>query len=299
VIARVRFAVVPDATTRILELRKGSADLALNAMTADAIRTIRQRGELEVQQSPGTIYYYLAMNLRDPVLQDVQVRRALAYAIDREALVKYLWGDQARLADSILPPQHWAHAAGPIYTHDPKKAREILDQAGYRPGKDGIRFHIVMKTSTEESTRLLSAALQQQLLEVGIALDIRSYEFATFLSDVMKGEFQLFSLRWIGGNEDPDIFEVFNSAKTPPKGSNRGFYKNPRVDELVVQGRTESDPSKRKQTYAELQKIVADDLPYINLWWGDNVLVHSKRLSSVELDPSGNYNFLTTAQLVR
>jgi peptide/nickel transport system substrate-binding protein len=296
-IARVRFAVVPDATTRILELRKGSADLALNAMTADAIQTIRRRGELDVQQSPGTIYYYLAMNLRDPILRDVRVRRAIAYAINREALVKYLWGDQAKLADSILPPEHWAHAGTVSYPHDPGKARAILDAAGYRPGKDGIRFHIVMKTSTEEATRLLSAALQQQLHEVGIALDIRSFEFATFLSDVMKGEFQLFSLRWIGGNEDPDIFEVFNSAKTPPKGSNRGFYRNPRVDALIAQGRAETDQTRRKQIYTELQKIVADDLPYINLWWGDNVLVHSKRLADVDLSPSGGYNFLKVARL--
>jgi len=296
-LARVRFAVVPDATTRILELRKGSADLALNAMTADAIQTIRRRGELDVQQASGTIYYYLAMNLRDPTLKDGRVRRALAYAIDREALVKYLMGNNAQLADSILPPQHWAHASSQNYVHDAAKARAILDEAGYHPGKDGIRFRIVMKTSTEESTRLLSAALQQQLHEVGIALDIRSFEFATFLSDVMKGEFQLFSLRWIGGNEDPDIFEVFDSAKTPPKGSNRGFYHNPRLDDLLTQGRTETDQAKRKLIYSDVQKILAADLPYINLWWGDNVLVHSKRLADVELSPSGNYNFLTTAHL--
>ena len=266
-------------------------------MTADAIRTIRKRGELVVQQAPGTIYYYLAMNLRDPILKDEQVRRALAHAIDREAMVKYLMGDQARLADSILPPQHWAHFSGEDYVHDPAKARAILDKAGYRAGADGIRFHIVMKTSTEESTRLLSAALQQQLHEVGIALDIRSFEFATFFSDVTKGEFQLFSLRWIGGNEDPDIFEVFNSAKTPPKGSNRGFYRNPEVDALIAQGRTETDQAKRKQIYDQVQKIISSDLPYINLWWGDNVLVHSRRLADVELSPSGNYNFLTTAHL--
>jgi peptide/nickel transport system substrate-binding protein len=298
-IARLRFAVVPDATTRILELRKGSADVALNAMTADAVQTIRKRGELEVQQAPGTIYYYLAMNLRDPILRDEQVRRALAYAIDREAMVKYLMGNQARLADSILPPQHWAHFRGENTVHDPVKARAILDQAGYHAGKDGVRFHLVMKTSTEESTRLLSASFQQQLHEVGIALDIRSFEFATFFADVTKGEFQLFSLRWIGGNEDPDIFEVFNSAKTPPNGTNRTFYRNPQVDALIAQGRSETDQAKRKLIYDQIQKIISSDLPYINLWWGDNVLVHSKRLADVELSPSGNYNFLTTAHLKR
>ncbi len=297
-IARVRFAVVPDATTRILELRKGSADIALNAFTADAVETIRRQGQLSVQQSPGTVYSYLGMNLRDPILRDVRVRQALACAIDRGALVRYLWRDEVKLADSILPPQHWAHTDAGNHLFDPAKARAILDEAGYRPGKDGIRFHIVMKTSTEESTRLMSAVLQQQLRDVGIALDIRTFEFATFLSDVMKGEFQLFSLRWVGGNEDPDIFGfVFDSTKTPPKGSNRGFYRNPQVDALIAQGLKETDQNKRKQIYAEVQKIVAVDLPYINLWFYDNVLVHSKRLNDVELSPSGNYNFLKTATL--
>src|SRR4051794_12933950 len=98
-IARVRFAVVPDATTRILELRKGSTDVALNAFTADAVETIRQRGELQVQQSAGTIYFYLAMNLRDPILKDVRVREAISHALNREALVKYLWRDEVKLAD--------------------------------------------------------------------------------------------------------------------------------------------------------------------------------------------------------
>jgi peptide/nickel transport system substrate-binding protein len=209
-----------------------------------------------------------------------------------------LWRNEVKLADSILPPQHWAHTNAGNHVFDPAKARAILDDAGYRADKDGVRFHIVMKTSTEESTRLMSAALQQQLRDVGIALDIRTFEFATFLSDVVKGEFQVFSLRWVGGNEDPDIFGfVFDSTKTPPKGANRGYYRNPRVDALIAQGLAERDQGKRREIYAEVQRIIAEDLPYINLWYGDNVLVHSKRIADVELSPSGNYNFLKTAKL--
>ncbi len=261
-------------------------------------RRIRSQGELRVQQSPGTIYFYLAMNLRDPILKDVRVRQAMAAALDRGALVKYLWRDEVKLADSILPPQHWAHSDAGNHVYDPAKARAILDAAGYPAGKDGIRFHIVMKTSTEESTRLMSAVMQQQLRAVGIALDIRTFEFATFLSDVVKGEFQVYSLRWVGGNEDPDIFGfVFDSTKTPPKGANRGYYSNPKVDALIAQGLAETDQAKRQKIYADLQKIVAEDLPYINLWFADNVLVHSKRLADVEVSPSGNYNFLKTAKL--
>src|SRR6266566_4131379 len=156
-----------------------------------------------------------------------------------------------------------------------------------------------LEKTTEEFTRLMAAVFQQQLREVGIALDIRTYEFATFFSDVTRGEFQLYSLRWIGGNEDPDIFEyVFHSDKFTPHGANRSYYSNPRVDALIDQARSELDQNTRKQLYAEIQRILADELPYINLWYQDNVLVHSKRVQGLTLNPSGNYDFLKTAELV-
>ncbi len=155
-----------------------------------------------------------------------------------------------------------------------------------------------MKTSTEESTRLLAAVLQQQLREVGIALDIRSFEFATFFSDITKGAYQFHSLRWIGGNLDPDIFEhIFGSNSFAPKRANRTFYSNPRVDELIQEGRSTIDQQKRKAIYDEIQQILAEDLPYINLWYLDNVLVHTNRVHGIEISPSGNYDFLRTAEL--
>ncbi|MGE0406492.1 MAG: ABC transporter substrate-binding protein [Candidatus Korobacteraceae bacterium] len=298
-IARVRFMVVPDTTTRALELRKGSADIAVNAVTSDMALTLEHDPELVVTRSPGTIYTYLAVNLRDPVLKDVRVRRALAYAINREPVIEHLWRNFARPAKSILPTQSWAYN-GEVrsYPHDPEMARRLLDEAGYAPGPDGVRFHLTMKTSTEESTRLLAAVLQQQLREVGIALDIRSYEFATFFADVVKGAFQIYSVRWIGGNNDPDIFEyVFHSSRVPPRGANRGFYSNPRADELIDRGRRETDMEKRKAIYAELQSLLADDLPYIHLWYLDNIVIHSRRVSRVEVGPSGSYDFLKTLEL--
>jgi peptide/nickel transport system substrate-binding protein len=297
-LGRIRFIVVPDTTTRALELRKGSADVAINALTSDMVLAIAKEQKLAIERAPGTILSYMAFNLRDPLLKDVRVRQAIAYAVDRQPLIEYIWRGFAQPAASVLPPQSWAYDPNlPIYPHDPDKARQILDAAGYRT-VDGIRFHMTMKTSTEESTRLLAAVLQQQLREVGIALDIRTYEFATFLADVTSGAFQFYSLRWIGGNEDPDIFDtVFHSTNIPPKGRNRSFYSNPRVDALIDQARRESDPNVRKRLYAELQEVLARDMPYINLWYFDNILVHSKRVHGITLNPSGNYNFLKTAEM--
>jgi peptide/nickel transport system substrate-binding protein len=197
-----------------------------------------------------------------------------------------------------LPPQSWAYSNNvPHYEHDLTKAGQLLDEAGY-PLQNGTRFRLTMKTSTDGSTRLMAAVLQQQLAEAGIALEIRSFEAATFQADVAKGVFQFYSLRWIGGNQDPDMFEaVFHSSKFPPNGANRGFYSNPRVDALIDEGRRTLDPLRRKVIYAELQRILATELPYIHLWYLDNVLVHRRRVRGLTLNPSGNYDFLRTAEL--
>jgi ABC-type transport system substrate-binding protein len=297
-LARVRFAVVPEATTEALELRKGSGDVGINSLTPDMVLTLSHEPNLVVQRSPGTEVQYLAFNLRDPILKDVRVRQAVAYALDCRPMIDYLWRGQAQEARNVLPPQSWAYNSDvPAYEHNPVKARQLLDAAGF-PAVNGVRFHITMKTSTNESTRLIVAVMQQQLREVGIALDIRSFEPATFFSDVTHGAFQLYSLRWIGGNEDPDIFEyVFHSAKFPPNGANRGYYSNLKVDALIDRARREVDPAVRKPLYAEVQRILAEDLPYIDLWYLDNVLVHTRRVRNIKMNPAGNYDFLRTAEL--
>ncbi len=152
---------------------------------------------------------------------------------------------------------------------------------------------MTFKTSTDESTRQVAAVIQQQLKEVGIQVDLRSYEFGTFYGDIVRGNFQMFTLRWIGGNNDPDLFErVFHSREAPPKGYNRGRYENPRVDALIELARKEADVEKRKSAYSELQKIIADELPYISLWYLKTTCVYNRRLSNLELSPAGHFDFL-------
>jgi peptide/nickel transport system substrate-binding protein len=295
---RVRFAVIPDATTRALELRKGSADVAVTSLTGDMVLALERESNLEVLHAPGTVLAYLAFNTRDPILKDVRVRRAVAYAIDRAPMIHYLLRDFARPAYSLLPPESWAYNGDvPHYDYNPDRARQLLEQAGY-PAVNGVRLHLTMKTSTDENPRLIAAVVQQQLRDVGIALDIRTFEFATFFSDVTRGAYQLHSLRWVGGNEDPDIFEyVFHSAKFSPHGANRTYYANPRVDTLIDQARGELDQNARRQIYNEIQQILAEDLPYINLWYFENVMVHTKRVRNLTLNSPGNYDFLKTAEL--
>jgi len=298
---RVRFAVVPDAITESLELEKGSGDVAVNSLPMDTLAVLAARPDLQVDETGGTEIQYLGFNLRDRLLKDARVRQAIACAIDRRLIIRTLLGGRARVAESLLPATHWAWSGdGPRYDFDPTRAERLLDEAGYGRKADGVRFHLAMKTSTVEQTRLFAAVLQQQLGRVGVALDIRSYETATFLSDVRQGAFQVYSLIWIGGNEQPDIFTfVFSTASFSPKGANRSHYSNARLDNLLEDAAESGDVARRRADYVEAQQILARDLPAINLWYPDSIVVHNRRLTRVIPAPSGSYLFLETAELAK
>jgi peptide/nickel transport system substrate-binding protein len=298
-IERVRFAVVPDAITESLELEKGSGDVTVNSLPMDSLAVLAKRPNLVVEDAPGTQIQYIGFNLRDPLLKDLRVRQAIVCAIDRRLIIKTLLGGHARPAESLLPTSHWAFTGDVArYGYDPARARRLLDEAGHPSGPEGVRFHLTMKTSNQEDARLLAAVLQQQLARVGIALDLRSYEFATFYSDVTRGAFQMVTLRWIGGNEQPEIFSyVYSTANFSPRGANRSHYSNSQLDALLADAAQSTDTARRRADYIQAQQILARDLPAINLWYMDTVVVHNHRLRHVIPTPSGGFTFLETAVL--
>jgi peptide/nickel transport system substrate-binding protein len=292
---------VPDAITTALELQKGSADAGTNVLTPDMVYALRGTPSIETTSAPGAPVWYLNFNVVDPILRDRRVRQAIALAMDRTAIVDALWRGHALLASSLLPPGEWARASDSDlaqYPHDPARAAALLQAAGYAAGPDGIRIHLTLKISTDETTRLLAVVLQQQWRAAGIALSIRSAEFGTFYSDVTRGVFQMYILKWIGSNDDPDIFRyMYSSASFPPKGANRGHFVDPRIDALIAQAAAETGPPEAVQTarraeYIQVQKILAEEMPSIPLWYPDNDVVHSTRLHDVISQGDGNFDFL-------
>jgi peptide/nickel transport system substrate-binding protein len=140
--------------------------------------------------------------------------------------------------------------------------------------------------------------MQQQLRAAGIDLQIRSAEFGTFYADVTKGAFQIYALRWIGSNEDPDIFRyAYGSGSFPPKGGNRGRYANSRVDELLAIAAASTDQVARRKAYIEVQQILAEDLPGIPLWYPDNEVVHNRRLMGINPQGAGGFDYLPSASV--
>lgn len=288
--------VVPDEIMRALELRKGTIDMVVNDLSPDVIHQLDAERSVTIAESPGTDYAYVGINMRDPVLSDRRVRHALGYAIDRQAIVDYLRRGLARPAVGILPPASWAFDDQVFqFTHDPEKAIALLEAAGYRdPDGEGPepRLRLSLKVSTNEFIRLQAAVIQQDLKKVGIELDVRSYEFATLYADVLKGNFQLFTLQWVGVS-DPDMLRrVFHSSQMPPNGFNRGYYDNPEVDRLIDAAMAASTDEERRRFYAKAQRVIAEDAPYISLWYKTNVAVSRTNIEGVTLTPSADFTFL-------
>jgi peptide/nickel transport system substrate-binding protein len=295
--------VVPDDTMRGLELRNGTVDLVVNDLAPDIIRQLLKENRLRVAKTDGTDYAYLGLNLHDPILKHLDVRRAIGYAIDREAIVRYLRQGFAQVAVGIVPPMSWAFEANVFnFVHDPDKARHLLDAAGY-PDPDGDgplpRFHLTLRTSTTEVYRIQAAAIQHDLGRVGIAVDVRSNEIQTLFADVLRGNFQMYTLQWVGVT-DPDMLRrVYHSKQTPPAGLNRVFYENASVDDLIDSASKASDFADQQRFYARAQQLIADDVPYVSLWYKTNVAVFQPDITGVQLSPIADFTFLKDVSRIR
>jgi peptide/nickel transport system substrate-binding protein len=288
--------VVPDDTMRGLELRKGTADLVVNDLAPDIIWQLGAEGRLQIAKTQGTDYAYIGLNLRDPILQHADVRRAIGFAVDRDAIVTYLRRQYATVAVGIVPPMSWAFEPNVFtFRHDPDEARRLLDAAGF-PDPDGDgplpRFRLSLRTSTTEMYRVQAAAIQHDLARVGIAVDVKSNELQTLFADILRGSFQMYTLQWVGVT-DPDMLRrVYYSRQTPPAGLNRVFYNNPEVDRLIDAAGSATAEEERRAFYARAQQLIAADVPYVSLWYKTNVAVFQPGISGVHLSPIADFTFL-------
>ncbi|MGE0867623.1 MAG: ABC transporter substrate-binding protein [Kofleriaceae bacterium] len=299
----VEIKFVGDASARLLMLAGGSADLIQNAVRLDLANDVRQRPNLTLASGPSVILTYLMMNNDHPVLRDRRVRQAIALALDRPAIISAMYGGHARLATGLIAPGHWAYNPNvAVWNHDLTRAAALLDEAG-RPDPDGDgplpRFRLVYKTSSDAFRVAVARVIASQLSRVGIAVDVRSFEFQTFFTDVKKGSYELASLQ-TGEVSEPDYyFTFFHSSRIPTAtkldGMNRWRYRNAEVDRLTTAGRRELDRTRRKQMYDEVQRQVALDVPMIPLWHEDNVVISTVGVQGYSITPNARLIGLKTA----
>lgn len=284
------FLHIKEENTRVLKLLRGEIDMLQNDIDAELVSYLERQPQVTVNSGAGSNFSYLGFNLQDPAVGQLAVRQAIAYAIDRQSIIRYLFSDRARLADSILTPDHWAgHDSLHGYEYKPEKSRQILSQLGFNRDNP---LRITYKTSNNPFRIRLATIIQSQLATVGIAANIRTYDWGTFYGDIKSGNFQMYSLAWVGINL-PDIFRhVFHSQSAPPNGANRGRYRNARLDELLDNAQIEQDIVKQAAIYREIQEILFEELPYVPLWYEDHVFVARKNIRGYRIHADGNYDGL-------
>ncbi len=304
-IRRIVFDVVVNDTSRTLRLKKGEVDLVLSAVPPYAVKFFADLPGMQLMRQPGINYSYLGFNLTDPrgLVSDVRVRRAIAHAIDRRQIIKTLLFDMARPATGLLAPSNWAYE-GDVrqYPYDPALAKQLLDEAGrIDPDGDGpgLRFTLSYKTSTNKLRMRIAEVIAEQLARVGIGLERRSLEWGTFFEDIKSGNFETYTLTWVGVTDPDHLFYAFHSSMVPPTGGNRGRYANAQVDQWLDAARRSFDPVERRRLYGLVQKQLAEDCVYVSLWWADDYVVLTRALEGFTINPGGDFRSLGTARLHR
>lgn len=301
-IDRLVFKVVKDDNTRLLALLGNSADLVQNAVAPLMLPVVEDDDRLEIERAPSFKYTYIAFNLEHDLLKDVRVRRALAHGIDREAIIRYKFRGYATKSTGLIAPNHWAYNPDvPTYDYDPERAMKLLDEAGYTDpdGPDGPepRFEIEFKVSSNKFRKSMAELIAHQLARIGIRVTVRAYEWGTFFSDIKSRNFAMTTLQWPSVLE-PSLYRwIFHSSNIPSEdnrsaGANRGAYRNPRVDELLEQGDRETDPERRIGIYHEVQRILAEDVPYISLWHEDNLAIMKRGHEGYYITPNARFEGL-------
>jgi len=285
-IKRLAVRIIPDNSTRESELTKGSVDLAINAdFDPVTVETLQKTSGLKTEVTKGTNITHLGVNLQDPILKDRRIRQALAYSIDRESIIRDVLRGQAFPAQSVLPPSQWAYEPNVAdYKYDPDRAKRLLAEAG----KSSMKLSL--KTSPVSVSRKIGEAIQEQMRRVGVEIELQSLERQKLTQDMTEGNFQLYLNTLVGGNQNPDIFRlVYSSGAIPPNGQNRSRYVNPQVDKLLEEART-ATRERSKEIFSQVQKILAEDLPQIYLWYPATVVIYRDRISNVKVDPSGDWS---------
>ena len=284
----VNILKIQEPTTRVLKLLRGEVDIIQSDLSPEVIDWLETQPELWVERTEGTRFSYLGFNLQDPVVGKHKVRLAIAHAMDRKEILRYVFRGGARIANALLVPDHWAgnrHLL-PI-PHDIQRARTLLAEAGYNEGLD-----IVYKTSADPFRIRIASILQAQLKQAGIRVAVQSHDWGTFYGDIKAGRFQMYALAWVG-IKTPDIFRyIFHSESVPPHGANRGRYRDPLTDTLIVQAELTSDLSKQAAIYQKIQAHLLETLPYVPLWYENNFFAAREPITGYSVGVDGNYDGL-------
>src|SRR6266851_8070293 len=291
---RVRVKVVPDNSGRVVGLESGDLDFVQSPVSPQDVSRVQSAAKLKVERTPAAGYTYINLNCADPILADKKVRQALSHLVNKQQIIDTIYKGIGKPANGPIVPGMWAYSADvPSYDYSPDKANQLLDDAGWKAGPDGVRVKdgqkltLTVRTHSEDPDRKqLIQVLQSEFQKVGIEASTNTVEFPAFFQDVQDGKYQVGVIGWLNLS-DPDraTFRQFTIDGT----ANYGKYKNEQVDKLLKDARMTLDQAKAKTMYVDAVKQIVDDAPYIFVQYQEYIAMYSPKVQGYVVNPVANW----------
>jgi peptide/nickel transport system substrate-binding protein len=285
--------IIPDSSAQFLELMADNIDnMGLDPIKYARIIPARPelRQKLALYKELGNSYTYMGFNLKRKPYDDIRVRKAINYAIDKQEIIDGVYlGLGIDIASPYKPGTRWSNPDLKPYPYDPQKAKALLKEAGFTDTdgdgileRDGKPFSFEILTNQNKEREKSAVLIQRRLKNVGIQANVRAIEWASFISRFIKtGDFDVVILGW-GLGLDPDQFNIWHSSQQAPGQFNFIGYNNPNIDKLLEQGRTELNLDKRQKIYHEFARVLLEDSPIVYLSAGYGLSAIHKRVKGID-----------------
>jgi len=288
----VTFQVLPDTNTQIAQAMSGELDTFV-LEDKGSLESVENADNLDIFTANTTKYYWLVINQEDPRFQDKEVRQAIMHAIDREAIVDSILEGYGSIATSGITPdlEKYYNPDVKTYDYDPGKAKELFEAAGWEENdagvleKDGETMSVTFTVALQGELEQVATLIQQYLKDVGFDVDLNTMEWNTMVEEVVVNRDYEMTMNWWTYPSDPDVYSQ-NHSSNAGSGNNIPGYKNHELDELLEEGQSVSEPEKRKEIYDKVQEHMAENLPYIYLWYPEEITIRNKRIHNVPEDIS-------------
>jgi len=293
---KVIYRPIIDDQARLNELEAGGVDFIVNIPPDDLARLKADSRFTTVEQA-GMHTWYIVFNCQKKPFDDIKVRQAMNYAVDRQAIVDGILQKTGTLATGPMPPVLWSYTSDVTrYDFNPDKAKQLLTEAGY-PDGISVNFWLPTSGSGMQQSAAMGQAIQADLKKVGADAKIETYEWGTYLDKTIVEDAstlpEMFEMSWAGDNGDPDnfLYILLSGDQYPPNGFNLGHCKDDKVDEILRQARTTLDQAKRTELYIQAQKMLVDDAFWIPVDHETQIVVMKKALMNFKLHPTGDFRF--------
>lgn len=283
------FAITPDASVRLQKLRAGECHLIPDPAPAD-LAAIGEDASLTLFQQPGLNVGFLALNTEKPPLDNLQVRRALNHALDRQSYIDAIYLGNAQVAKNPLPPTMWSYDESiEDYAYDVEKAKALLAEAGHADGFDIELWTMPVTRPYNPNGKKMGEMMQADLAKVGVRARLVTYDWPTYIAKGRRSEHQLLQLGWIGDNGDPDNFlNYLLGCDSVQSGANWARWCDKGFNDLVTRAREAQDVAERTRLYQEAQKIFKEAAPWVPIAHSTMFRAGSKRIEGYRMQAVGS-----------